>query len=380
MKRSVHRRRIGATGSEIAGPGQIDLRQVAWAAAVETMQVNLVARGWVGLFGAMLDPSTTDLVWRGQGPGGEAEIKRAYSALMGRFFGRAVLRSEHRIKWLQQASEGLEVQPGVQVFRKAGAQYAGDLPDWVGWDRDRRMWAVCEAKGSYGSTRWMNGEPEPVTTALRQIDRIEFRDAGGAIASEGWVVASRWGTVDNGRPPVIMTVDPRNDGRVLSPDEARRAEGELRVDWYAGLLSAVGQESVAERLRSGAAATADDDRGLARVGDKVGYAALAIDGAGLFPMAGDEREDLRRALLRFARDRGRKTALIVIGRNCVDVARSREIDDGQATPKSDQADLPSLDEMAAAEDASAQGLDDSAFTQDGVTLTWEPDRLDFTAV
>lgn len=235
MKRTVYRRKIGATGAEIAGPGQIDLRQVAWAAAVETMQVNLVARGWVGLFGAMLDPSTTDLVWRGNGPGGEAEIKRAYSALMGRFFGRAVLRSEHRIKWLQQAAEGLEVQPGVRVFRKAGTQYAGDLPDWVGWDCDRRMWAVCEAKGSYGSTRWMNGEPEPVTTALRQINRIEFRDAAGTIASEGWVAASRWGTVENARRPVIMTVDPRNDGRVLSPDEARRAEAELRVDWYAGL-------------------------------------------------------------------------------------------------------------------------------------------------
>lgn len=69
VKRTVHRRKIGATGFEIAGPGQIDLRQVAWAAAVETMQVNLVARGWVELFGAMLDPNTTDLVWRGQGPG-----------------------------------------------------------------------------------------------------------------------------------------------------------------------------------------------------------------------------------------------------------------------------------------------------------------------
>lgn len=271
------------------------------------------------------------------------------------------------------------MQPGVRVFRKVGAQHDGDLPDWVGWDRDRGMWAVCEAKGSYGSTRWMNGEPEPVTTALRQIDRIEFRDAAGPIASEGWVVASRWGTVDNGRQPVVMTVDPRNDGRVLSPDEARRAEGELRVE-YASLLSAVGQEPIAERLRSGATPTADDDRGLVRVGDKVGYAALAIDGAGLFPMAGDEREDLRRALLRFARDRGRKTALIVIDRNCVEVARSREIDDAQATLEFDQADLPSLNETAMTEDASADGVDSPVITQDGLTLTWEPDRLDLTAV
>ncbi len=55
MKREVYRRVIGATGWERATTGHaIDLRKVAWAAAVETMQVNLVARGWVGLFGAML--------------------------------------------------------------------------------------------------------------------------------------------------------------------------------------------------------------------------------------------------------------------------------------------------------------------------------------
>jgi hypothetical protein len=55
VKREVYRRVIGATGWERATTGHaIDLRKVAWAAAVETMQVNLVARGWVGLFGAML--------------------------------------------------------------------------------------------------------------------------------------------------------------------------------------------------------------------------------------------------------------------------------------------------------------------------------------
>jgi hypothetical protein len=378
VKRNVYRREIGATGSETAGTGQIDLRKVAWAAAVETMQVNLVAQGWVGLFGAMLDPSTNDLVWRGKGPGGEAEIKRAYSALMGRFFGRAVLRSDHRIKWLRQASEGLEVEPGVHLVRKRGKKYKGDLPDWVGWDRDRKMWAVCEAKGSHGSARWLSGEPEPVATAMKQIKRVEFRDTGGAIASEGWVVASRWGTVDNGHAPVIMTVDPLNEGRRLSTAEAARAEAELRVNWYADLLAAVGQERVSERLRGGASATAEDDRGLASVGDIVGYAALAIDGAGLFPMTGDERDELRRSLLRFAQDRGRKTALIVIDRDSVEIARSRQIGDGQATLKFDESPIPSTD--GEVEAGRPDGGEAPAITQDGVTLSWDPNELDLKSV
>lgn len=41
----------------MSGSASIDLRKVAWAAAVETMQVNLVAQGWVGLFSAMLETS-----------------------------------------------------------------------------------------------------------------------------------------------------------------------------------------------------------------------------------------------------------------------------------------------------------------------------------
>jgi hypothetical protein len=373
VKRDVYRREVGATGAEIAGPGHIDLRKVAWAAAVETMQVNLVAQGWVGLFGAMLDPSTNELRWRGHGPGGEAEIKRAYSALMGRFFGRAVLRSDHKIKWLRQASEGLEVEPGVRLVRRRGKKYKGDLPDWVGWDRDRKMWAVCEAKGSHGSARWKSGEPEPVATAKKQIQRVEFRDAAGTIASEGWVVASRWGTVANGLPPVIMTVDPPNEGRTLSAAEAVRAEAELRVGWYADLLVAVGQEDVSERLRSGTSTTAEDERDLARFGDTVGYAALAIDGAGLFPMAGGERDDLRRTLLRFARERELKAALIIVDRECIEAARSRQIN-VQATM------LPDIDDTASDADEGAEKGGDLHITQDGVTLTWDQEQLDLKSV
>lgn len=297
---------------------------------------------------------------------------------MGRFFGRAVLRGEHRVKWLRQAVDGLELEPGVYIVRKSGAGYLGDLPDWVGWDHDRGMWAICEAKGSHGTTRWLSGQPDPVSTALNQINRMEVRDTAGLIASEGWVVASRWGTAMNGRKPVIMTVDPRNEGRILSSDEARRAENELRVDWYAGLLSAVGQEPVANRLRAGAASTGEDDRGLARVGDRVGYTAIAVDGAGLFPLASDDREDLRRTLVRFARDRNRATALVVIERECVEVARSRDADDG-SNDKTAAESIPTTDGAA----TWADDIEDDAIlqiTQDGVTVAWDVDQLDFKTV
>jgi len=41
-----------------------DLRWAAWGAAVETLQIDLVANGWMGLFAAMLesDPSSLSIL------------------------------------------------------------------------------------------------------------------------------------------------------------------------------------------------------------------------------------------------------------------------------------------------------------------------------
>jgi hypothetical protein len=239
------------------------------------------------------------------------------------------------------------------------------------------MWAVCEAKGSSNASGWIRGTPAPVKTGLGQIDRIEVRDSGGVLASEGWVVASRWGTVDNGLPPVIMTVDPRNDGRILSAAEVDRAEAELRVDWYADLLMAVGQENVASRLKGGAVAIADDERGLARIGDTVGYAALAIDGAGLFPLVSEAREDLRRALVRFARDSGQKTAVIIIDREGVERARNRQIADPAMTSPDG---FPEVEDDETKTSDLAGGIDNPIISIDGVTLTWDVDQIDLKPV
>jgi hypothetical protein len=101
----------------------------------------------------------------------------------------------------------------------------------------------------------------------------------------------------------------------------------------------------------------------------VGYAALAIDGAGLFPMVGDERDELRRSLLRFASDRERASALVLIDRTAVELARSRQIDEGQ------QPALPGSDGELEGKEAADEG-EDTDITLDGVTLSWDPDSLE----
>lgn len=357
MHRNVFRRIVWDTGADtIVQSHPIDLRRVALAAAVETIQVRLVAQGWVGLFGAMLDPGSSELRWREDGPGGEAEIRRAYSALMGRFFGRAVLRSEHQIAWLQQCAEGLMVTPSVEVKRKIGAEYLGDLPDWVGWDRTNKRWAICEAKGSHDRGGWRTRYAPCVKNALRQTDRVHLLSAAGPMAHEEWVVACRWGTVMNNRSPTILTIDPPAEGIVLSDQDADLAERELRASWIAGLLGGMGRPDLAEAVSRGEKPIESD---VSRLGDDYGYAALVLDGFGLFPLVGNGRMDLSQSLQRFAADRQLKAAVVLVQHDEMASALER-------------ADLNKPREAANL----ASRLYSQSITEDGLTLSWDLGDLD----
>lgn len=57
MQRTIARRTICSSGAEmLTTPHPVDLALVAHAAAIETLQIDIVVRGWVGLFGALLEP------------------------------------------------------------------------------------------------------------------------------------------------------------------------------------------------------------------------------------------------------------------------------------------------------------------------------------
>lgn len=375
MIRYVHRREVSRSGafSWNVDAEPFDLRWAAWAAAVETLQIDLVASGWMNLFTALLmPPPTTDLRWAATGPGTNAEIKRAYSALMGRFFGRATLRRDHGCRWLRQVSDGLELCPGVHLRRRTG--HSGDLPDWVGWDDFHGCWVVAEAKGSHDRGDWVDGDPPPLQRALAQLDRVEIVDAAGPIAFKTWAVACRWGTEANGLSPVIVTCDPVGDGRRLEEWEVAKHREEARARWVADLLEGLGRPEVAAAVRGsavGMAPSMEDD--LALISGRSGYAALAIEMGGIIPLTGFGRAARAASIIDTAAQLKRATALVLLDRSMAESALVRggsndvmEDESGQPWRKRPHMDMPKPPE--------------AELTVDGVTFRTAVDDIGFPDV
>jgi len=373
MIRSVHRREVNRSGTFSIGvdPFPFDLRWAAWAAAVETLQVDLVASGWMNLFASMLSPyPATELRWLASGPGTNAEIKRAYSALMGRFFGRGTLRRDHGCRWLRQVTEGLELAPGVYLRRKAG--HTGDLPDWVGWDDFQNCWIVAEAKGSHDKSDWIDGHPSPIKTALRQLARVEIVDSSGPIAFKTWAVAARWGTEENGLPPVIITCDPDGDGRHLQDWEIPKHREEARARWVSDLLVGLGKPDLANAIRNeetDIAGAVEDD--LVLVSGRKGYAAVAIEMGGVIPLIGAGREDRAQSIFETARILKRNMALVLLDREETEKAIARG-DPGELSDR----EVPDRRGWASAE-PSSQKADWPELTIDGLTFRTMIDDIEF---
>jgi hypothetical protein len=337
MLRTVTRREIAPddSWSTTSPSAWFDLRWAAWGAAVETLQIDLVAAGWMNLFSALLEPHPSiELRWRGTGPGTNAEVKRAYSALFGRFFGRAALRRDHGCRWLRQVHDGLELAPGIILRRRAG--YPGDLPDWVGWADHHSCLVVAEAKGSHDRGNWIGNRPPPIRTALQQLERVEIVDAHGPIYFKSWAVACRWGTVANAAAPTIITCDPGHEGRILVDDEARSVRAEMRARWLADLLDGIGRPDVAAQARDLAISPTSDATGrdLTLIPGHVGFGALAIEAGGLIPLVGADRMSRARALIDTARGLKRETALVLVDRAAAEKAILRgddAVDDGETS-------------------------------------------------
>lgn len=353
MRRNVRRRTILPGIKSENYPHSIDLLLVAHAAAVETLQIDLVARGWASLFTALLDPAANrdDLVWAGKGPGGEAEVKRAYSALFGRFFGRAVLENEHDCLYMRQVRDGLDIGMGKTIQRRSGVGADGDLPDWVGWSASSGCVTVCEAKGSHDRGNWRTRRPQVLKNALDQIGRVEIVDAVGPVQSKGWAVASRWATTQNGVEPTIITEDPPINGRKLPFDEAVRMAEEMKALWLSDLLDGMGHSRLARAIRAQEDPDALSDRAsLTNLAGKPSFAAALIDGAGIFTLNGARRRRRLANLINLAREDGRKLALVGIPHDVAQAALIRQ-------PRPQDRELVRLD-------------DHRAVIRNGVVLKW----------
>lgn len=204
-----------------------DVARCAWGEILQTAPLGS------SLFSFMEDllVSGTDLIWQAAGPGRGAEMRRAFSALFGRFFARTYLEIYHNFVWFAAIDgDNFHCPPNFRVRRKPGSQT--EMPDWL-CGGSNGLVAIAEAKGSHqrGSAT-PRSKPGPIRTAEGQIKGVTVEQRIGpkgnkrwsTISVKAWAVMSRWGVTTPPRAPYLYALDPETDGGRLSPNEAKALE------------------------------------------------------------------------------------------------------------------------------------------------------------
>ena len=196
-----------------------DLIWAALAAAEETMQGGPLTPAWLSLFQAHLSArDTATLRWR-EDLAESTEMRRAYSAMYGRFFSRALLASRFGFTNFVPLERNItRLGKAATVRRKK----KGDIPDWIAWDPAASSYVLAEAKGCLtGRDRsFLYGTPTCIGAGKAQFDRVIVRNARGRkIRTRNWVAANLWATDVRGRRSVSVLWDPDEDGEELSDDD-----------------------------------------------------------------------------------------------------------------------------------------------------------------
>ena len=233
-------------GTDVIELGLFDLWWAAIAAAEETIQGSPLASAWLRLFQDHLSHKcTSELRWAGD-LAESAEMRRAYSALYGRFFGRAFLASRLGITdFIPLHSDRTPVGSLLEVRRVK----RGDVPDWIAWDPRSRSYVLAEAKGRLGGTKrgFLSGTPACINSGKAQFERVEARDARHRrIATTNWVAANLWCTDRRGERPVCLLWDPDGGGDQLLEEEVPRHEAAVRRQRVGRIAAGLGHPGFAE--------------------------------------------------------------------------------------------------------------------------------------
>jgi hypothetical protein len=234
----------------------LDMDDVARCAWGEILQTAPHASSLFAFLEDLLEPGP-QLVWQGRGPGRGTEMRRAFSALFGRFFARAYLETYHGFTWFAAIDgDNFLCPPNFRVKRKRGAHT--EMPDWL-CGGPGGLVAIAEAKGSHQrGNAGGHGKPGPIRTAEGQIAGVLVQElvarAGKRVwqsrAVKGWAVMSRWGVASPAREPYLFALDPKTDGEPLSPDGAKTLEqaiARVHVEQIARGLGLVPRTSGAEQ-------------------------------------------------------------------------------------------------------------------------------------
>lgn len=212
----------------------LNLWWIAAAASEESIQGTGMTSSFLTLFDDHL--SNTDkawLRWR-EDLAVSAEMRRAYSALYGRFFARGMLQHVQGITNFTPLHTDTTAVGRITVKRVE----TGDIPDWIAWDPIARVHVLGEAKGNLtgSETQFRTGQPNCITNGKDQFDRVDVVNSAGApIWTDGWVGASLWATDNRDRNPVFVAWDPAQTGQRLDGQEAEAEAQEMRRAWLASL-------------------------------------------------------------------------------------------------------------------------------------------------
>ncbi len=213
----------------------------ALAAADETMQGGPLVPAWLRLFSAHLSRSDTVRLRWGGDLAESAELRRAYSALYGRYFSRALLASRLGFTDFVPLRTNVTRLPNGVMIRRTSK---GDIPDWIAWDPATGSYCLCEAKGSLTGRQphFLTGQPTCVTEGKKQFGRVEVVDRSGrSLVTRNWVAANLWSTDSRRRESVSLLWDPPTDGEAIADGERREHADGIRRRRIANIAMRLGR-------------------------------------------------------------------------------------------------------------------------------------------
>lgn len=245
--RWLYRRTVDSAGASHVVLHALNMWWIAAAASEETVQGTSMASAFLTLFDGHL--SGTDPIWlRWRDDfATSAEMRRAYSALYGRFFARGMLQHVHGVTNFTPLHTNVTNVGGVTVARIED----GDIPDWIAWDPAARVHVLGEAKGNLtGSEQaFRTGTPSCITNGKDQFERVAvINSAGAQLWVDGWVGASLWATDKRDRKPVFVAWDPLRAGLRLEGQAAEMEAREMRRAWLASLADGFDEPALADGI------------------------------------------------------------------------------------------------------------------------------------
>ena len=207
------------------------------------MQGGPLTSAWLYLFASHLSRDETRKLRWGGDLAESAEMRRAYSAMYGRYFSRALLESRFRLTdFIPLHTNSTTIENGVTVNRIE----RGDIPDWIAWDPVSGSYVLAEAKGRLtgNDSDFLHQTPRCIKEGKAQFQRVEVRDTyGRKIRTRNWVVANLWSTDERKREPVSLLWGSETGGETLSENEVRRNEVAIRQHRIAKIAIVLGRQN-----------------------------------------------------------------------------------------------------------------------------------------